>query len=103
MGKPADRSLVKRRARQRTLLERYHRTGDRAARDAFIASTLDLAYALARRYQGRGIEYDDLVQVASAGLVNAVERFDVDRGVEFSTFAVPTILGELRRCFRDQS
>jgi RNA polymerase sigma-B factor len=102
MPRSADPSHAQERARQRTLLERYHRTGDRLARDAFIASTMELAYALARRYRGRGIEYDDLVQVASTGLVNAVERFDVDRGVEFSTYAVPTILGELRRCFRDQ-
>jgi RNA polymerase sigma-B factor len=63
---------------------------------------LGLAHHLARRYADRGEPLDDLVQVASLGLLKAVDRFDPERGVSFASFAVPTILGELRRHFRDR-
>ncbi|MDW5593219.1 SigB/SigF/SigG family RNA polymerase sigma factor [Conexibacter stalactiti] len=77
------------------------RKGDTQAREALIAEHLPLARALARRYR-RGTEsLDDLVQVASVGLIKAVDRFDPDRGHSFSTFAQPTIVGELLRHFRD--
>ncbi len=89
-------------AEDRRLLERYHRHGDRAARDAIVARFLPLARQLARRYAGAGEPLDDLIQVASLGLVKAVDRFDPDRAVAFSSFAVPTILGELKRHFRDK-
>jgi RNA polymerase sigma-B factor len=89
-------------AEDRRLLERYHRQGDRAARDAIVARFLPLARQLARRYSGAGEPLDDLIQVASLGLVKAVDRFDPDRAVAFSSFAVPTILGELKRHFRDK-
>ena len=89
-------------AEDRRLLERYHRQGDRAARDAIVARFLPLARQLARRYAGAGEPLDDLIQVASLGLVKAVDRFDPDRAVAFSSFAVPTILGELKRHFRDK-
>ena len=89
-------------AEDRRLLERYHRHGDRAARDAIVARFLPLARQLARRYSGAGEPLDDLIQVASLGLVKAVDRFDPDRAVAFSSFAVPTILGELKRHFRDK-
>lgn len=75
----------------------------RELQDAAVARSLGLARALARRYQGRGEPLDDLVQVAYTGLVLAVQRYEPDNGARFSTFATPTILGELRRYFRDQA
>jgi RNA polymerase sigma-B factor len=83
------------------LFERWRRSQDRDARDELIARFLPLARKLARRYAQSSEPYDDLVQVASLGLVKAVERFDPDRGFAFTSFAVPTIVGELKRYFRD--
>jgi RNA polymerase sigma-B factor len=74
---------------------------DSRDRAKLIEQYLPLARKLARRYAGRGEAYEDLVQVASVGLIHAVDRFDPDRGYAFSTFAVPTILGELKHHFRD--
>ena len=73
----------------------------RRQRDLIIERSLPLAAHIARRYSGRGEPFDDLVQAARVGLVNAVNRFDVDTGAEFLSFAVPTIMGEVRRHFRD--
>ena len=75
---------------------------DASARDELIAMYRPLADGLARRYLGFGEPLDDLVQVASIGLLNAISRFDPDRGVSFVAFATPTILGELKRHFRDK-
>ncbi len=80
----------------------YGRTGDRAVRDELIEAHLRLAEHLARRFSNRGVALDDLIQVAALGLVKAVERFEPARGLEFSTFATPTIVGELKRHFRDK-
>ena len=77
------------------------RTGDRRLRDQLVADHLGLAEAMAGRYAGRGILHEDLVQVATIGLIKAITRFDPDHGAAFSSFAVPTILGELRHHFRD--
>src|SRR5580765_6335312 len=77
------------------LFERYRRTGDRDAREALVARYLPMAKRLARRYES-GDNSDDLVQVASIALLKAIERFDHSRGLAFSTFAVPTIVGELK-------
>jgi RNA polymerase sigma-B factor len=70
-------------------------------RDELVTRCLPLAEHIARRFDGRGEAHDDLVQVARVGLVNAVDRFDVERGFDFVSFAVPTIMGEVRRHFRD--
>ncbi|QNG19903.1 SigB/SigF/SigG family RNA polymerase sigma factor [Rhodococcus triatomae] len=70
-------------------------------RDRLVKRCLPLAEHIARRFDGRGESHDDLVQVARVGLVNAVDRFDVERGSDFVSFAVPTIMGEVRRHFRD--
>jgi RNA polymerase sigma-B factor len=97
----ADSRAARARA-ERRLLQRAH-GGDAAAREALVERFLPLARQLARRYQRAGEQLDDLVQVASLGLLKAVDRFDPERETAFSSFAVPTILGELKRHFRDKS
>jgi RNA polymerase sigma-B factor len=83
-----------------TLLARY-REGDEAARSDVVERFLPLARQLARRYARANEPLDDLFQVASVGLLKAIDRYDPERGYAFSTFAVPTIVGELKRYFRD--
>jgi RNA polymerase sigma-B factor len=85
------------------LFRRVHSTGDPRARETLITRFLPLARKLARRYHGGGEPLEDLVQVANLGLVKAVQRYDADRGVSFSSYAVPTITGELKRYFRDNA
>jgi RNA polymerase sigma-B factor len=86
----------------RALLQRWHFEGDRDARDEVAARMLPLARSLARRYANKGEPLDDLEQVASVGLLKAIDRFDLRRDVRFATYAVPTIAGELKRHFRDR-
>lgn len=80
----------------------FARSGDRDIRSQLVEAHVGLAHHLARRFVYRGEPYDDLVQVGSLALIKAVDRFDPDRGVEFTTFASKTILGELKRHFRDK-
>ena len=84
------------------LLRRYHLHGDRRARDQLITMYLPLVRSLARRYSSRGEHFDDLVQVGSIGLIKAIDRFDLTRGVELTTYATPNIIGEIKRYFRDK-
>ncbi|MEE1075612.1 MAG: sigma-70 family RNA polymerase sigma factor [Acutalibacteraceae bacterium] len=74
---------------------------DKSKRDAFIENNLGLVHSICKRFCGRGIEYDDLYQAGCMGLVKAADGFDSDRGLMFSTYAVPVIMGEVRRLFRD--
>ena len=92
---------VPRRHEEELLFDRYHRVGDPVARAELIERCLPLARSLAGRYARAGESLDDLVQVATIGLIKAVDRFDPTRGIAFSSFAVPSILGELKRHFRD--
>jgi RNA polymerase sigma-B factor len=86
----------------RRLFEELRKTGDPAIREELAKLHLPLVEYLAKRFKDRGEPLDDLVQVGSVGLLKAIDRFDLDRGVEFSTYATPTIVGELKRYFRDK-
>jgi RNA polymerase sigma-B factor len=85
----------------RTLLERYHERRDPQAREELIVQWMPLVRSIAHRYAGPRERFDDLFQVGMIGLIKAVDRFDPSRGFEFSTYATPTILGEIKRHFRD--
>lgn len=83
------------------LFRRWQQQSDQSARDALVQRFMPLARNLARRYNRSSEPFEDLMQVASLGLLKALDRFDPDRGHPFPSFAVPTILGEMRRYFRD--
>jgi RNA polymerase sigma-B factor len=85
----------------RVLFRRWQRQGETAAREALVRRFMPLARSLARRYGRSSEPFEDLLQVASLGLLKALDRYDADRGHPFPSFAVPTILGEMRRYFRD--
>jgi RNA polymerase sigma-B factor len=87
---------------RRALLRAYREKGDLAARDRLIESFIPVVRSIAYRYAGRGEQLDDLEQVASVGLIKAIERFDLDRDVELMTYVFPTVVGELKRHFRDR-
>lgn len=84
------------------MFREYRATGDHDLRNELVGAHLEIAERCARRYQRRGEPLDDLVQVARLALVRAVERFDPTRGTRFESFAVPTIVGEIRHHFRDR-
>src|SRR6476469_8263287 len=84
------------------LLRRYHEHGDLQAREQLIEQYMSLVRSLARRYSYRGEQLDDLVQIGSIGLIKAIDRFDLERGVELTTYATPNIIGEIKRHFRDK-
>lgn len=84
------------------LFSEYRKSGSTELRNKIVNLHIYIAEILSRRFIDRGIEYDDIFQVACMGLIYAVERFDPDRGVKFATFATPTIMGEIRKHFRDK-
>src|SRR6059058_3526576 len=86
----------------RELLRAYHESGDLAAREQLIERYMSLVRSLARRYSYRGEQLDDLIQIGAIGLIKAIDRFDVNRGVELTTYATPNIIGEIKRHFRDR-
>ena len=85
------------------LFKRYKATGDIALRNQIVEHYLYIADIIAKKFVGRGVEYDDLVQVARLALINGVDRFDPDLGLQFTTFITPTITGEIKNYFRDRS
>ena len=91
-----------RRAHTKELFLRLRATGDLQTRDELAKLHLPLVEYLAKRFKDRGEPLDDLIQVGSVGLLKAIDRFDLEREVEFSTYATPTIVGELKRYFRDK-
>ena len=88
--------------RTHELFRLYKEKGDEEARDQLIVSHLNLVRVLASKFKNRGEPLDDLVQVGTIGLIKAIDRFDPERGLEFTTYATPTILGEIKRHFRDK-
>jgi RNA polymerase sigma-B factor len=86
----------------RILLRRYHEDGDLRAREQLIEQYMSLVRSLARRYSYRGEQLEDLVQIGAIGLIKAIDRFDLERGVELTTYATPNIIGEIKRHFRDK-
>lgn len=101
---PLKKSKRSIRDKQKTkeLFKRYKETGDEQAREQLVLAHLNLARFLASKFKNRGESLDDLVQVAMIGLIKAIDRFDISRGLEFTTFATPTIMGEIKRHFRDK-
>ena len=89
-------------ARTRELFRRYKENGDEEARDSLVLSHINLVRYLAAKFANRGEPLDDLIQVGTIGLIKAIDRFEPDRGLEFTTYATPTILGEIKRHFRDK-
>jgi RNA polymerase sigma-B factor len=90
------------RMNDKILLRRYHEEGDLAAREQLIEQYMSLVRSLARRYSYRGEQFEDLVQIGAIGLIKAIDRFDLERGVELTTYATPNIIGEIKRHFRDK-
>ena len=87
--------------RERSLFVRWQCDGDEAAREELVGRFTPLTRSLARRYNRSSEPFEDLVQVAMLGLLKAIDRYDPERGFSFQSFAVPTVLGEMRRYFRD--
>lgn len=87
---------------EKKLFTEYYNTKDTAIREKIIDKYMHLPKIITKKYLNKGIEYDDLFQVACMGLINAADRFNPNIGVEFSTFATPTILGEIKKYFRDK-
>lgn len=94
--------MIENKASDEELFECYKNTKDKEIRNTIIDRYTYIAHIIAKRFCGRGVDFDDLYQVACIGLLYAVERFDVTKGTKFTTYAVPTITGEIKRYFRDK-
>lgn len=94
--------LVWDKARTRELFKRYKERDDEEAREQLIVNHLNLVRFLAAKFNNRGEPLEDLIQVGTIGLIKAIDRFEIERGLEFTTYATPTILGEIKRHFRDK-
>lgn len=97
------RTLDRRLPPPEALVEEYVRTRAPALRDEIVEGFLYIAEIIARRFSGRGVEYDDLYQVAALALVKGLDRFDASKGVKFASFITPTMVGEVKNYFRDRS
>ncbi len=87
---------------EKELFQLYSETKDKEVRNELVNRYLYIAEILSKKYINKGIEYEDIHQIASLGLIFAIERFDISRGFEFSSFATPTIIGEIKKYFRDK-
>lgn len=101
-GNNHSRRLVWDKNHTRELFRRYRIEGDEAARDELVTMYLNLVRYLASRFRNRGEALDDLIQVGTIGLIKAIDRFEPERELEFTTYATPTIVGEIKRHFRDK-
>ena len=99
--KQPSRKLTWDKAHTKELFRRYRLDEDEAARDELVTMYLNLVKYLASRFRNRGEPIDDLVQVGTIGLIKAIDRFELTREVEFTSFAIPYIVGEIKRFFRD--
>lgn len=88
--------------RIKSLFREYEETEDKEIREELIKKHMYIAEILSKKYSNKGIEYDDIYQIACLGLIYAVDRFDISKGYEFSSFATPTIIGEIKKYFRDK-
>lgn len=93
---------LKNKAEIKDLFRAYSKNKDKDIRDKLIEKHIYIAEILSKKYANRGIEYDDIYQVACIGLIYAIDRYDMEKGYEFSSFATPTIIGEIKKYFRDK-
>lgn len=97
-----DKDLIQSKIDTKNLFIKFKEDRDKETRDILIEQHLYIAEILSKKYTNRGIEYDDIYQIACIGLIYAIDRYDVDKGFEFSSFATPTIIGEIKKHFRDK-
>lgn len=97
-----DKDLIQSKIDTKNLFIKFKEYRDKETRDILIEQHLYIAEILSKKYTNRGIEYDDIYQIACIGLIYAIDRYDVDKGFEFSSFATPTIIGEIKKHFRDK-
>lgn len=97
-----ERDIIQNKIDTKNLFISLKENRDKETRDILIEQHLYIAEILSKKYANRGIEYDDIYQIACIGLIYAIDRYDVDKGFEFSSFATPTIIGEIKKHFRDK-